>query len=473
MPRVGWFTPLPPTKSGISQYNCELLPALATEYDIDLFVDGHPEQFVSPDARVRLFSAHDFIWKNLARPYDVVVYQLGNARCHDYMWAYLVRYPGLVVLHDGQLHHARGRMLLQRRQPRREDYRHEFRFDHPDANPDLAELGAVGLLGSLTYLWPMLRIVVESSRRVLVHNGWLADHIREAHPGATVDVVEMGVAPPAPQSGARRQIRSRHGIAEDAVLFTAFGKVTPEKRVREAMRALASAAESIPHAHILVAGETVEYYDLQSEARRLGVSERITFSDYLRDEDIDDYLAASDVCLCMRWPTSRETSAAWLRCMAAGKPTISTDLVHTVDVPTLDPRNWSVLAGLKASTTTDIGNLWADHEQATSEARPVGVSIDILDESHSLKVAIRRLATDEKLRAMLGSNARALWAERFRLEGMVAGYQRVLAQLLQAAPERPQGLKGLPLHLRAHGAEHAESLVREIVGPEYHLRDAD
>ncbi len=246
-------------------------------------------------------------------------------------------------------------MLLQRRQPRREDYRREFRFNHPDANPDLAELGAVGLLGSLTYLWPMLRIVVEPSRRVLVHNDWLADQIREAHPGATVDVVEMGVPEPAPRPEARRQIRSRHGIAEDAVVFTAFGKVTPEKRVREAMRALASVTESAPHAHLLVAGETVEYYDLQSEAESLGLSERITFTGYLGDEEIDDYLAASDVCLCMRWPTSRETSASWLRSLAAGKPTISTDLVHTVDVPTLDPRNWSVLSAVARHDPASFG----------------------------------------------------------------------------------------------------------------------
>ena len=47
-------------------------------------------------------------------------------------------------------------------QPRRDDYRREFWFNHPDAPPDVAELGAVGLLGSLTYLFPMLRIVVES-----------------------------------------------------------------------------------------------------------------------------------------------------------------------------------------------------------------------------------------------------------------------------------------------------------------------
>ena len=101
------------------------------------------------------------------------------------------------------------------------------------------------------------------------------------------------------------------------------------------------------------------------------------------------------------------------------------------------------------------------------------MSIDILDEDHSLKLAIRRLATDEKLRVLLGSNARALWSKRFRLEGMVAGYRRVVAQLLQAPRGDANGLKTLPLHLRASGTEHAESIVSEIVGPEYHLLDAD
>src|SRR5581483_2954335 len=45
------------------------------------------------------------------------------------------------------------------------------------------------------------------------------------------------------------------------------------------------------------------------------------------------YLAASDVCLCLRWPTALETSAWWLRCMAAARATIVSDLAHTADVP--------------------------------------------------------------------------------------------------------------------------------------------
>jgi len=176
---------------------------------------------------------------------------------------------------------------------------------------------------------------------------------------------------------------------------------------------------------------------------------------------------------------------------------MSTDLVHTVDVPTLDPRNWSVLAGLKASTIdggktrigagetrTDAGETGTEAgetpkgeppagSETTSEAKPVGVSIDILDEGHSLKLAIRRLATDEKLRAALGSNARALWSERFRLQGMVEGYQDAIARALQTKTRAFETRAILPLHLRSSGAEHAESLVNEILGSEYHLRDAD
>jgi glycosyltransferase involved in cell wall biosynthesis len=449
MLRLAWFSPLPPVRSGIAQYNWDLLSSFARSHQIDLFADGLPGQFQVPGEGLRVFSAYDFLWMNRYSAYDVIVYQLGNAPCHDYLWAYLVRYPGLVVLHDGQLHHARGRMLLQQWQPKQDDYRHEFWFNHPDAHKDLAELGAAGLLGSLTYLWPMLRIVVESSRRILVHNEWLAAQIRDAHPGARVGVVEMGVPKPSPRADARARIRVRHNLPDDAVVFTAFGKVTPEKRVREAIHALSTLADVLPNARILLAGENVEYYDMPREAELLGIGHKVTAAGYVGDEEIDDYLVASDVCLCMRWPTSRETSASWLRCLAAGKPTISTDLAHTVDIPTLDPRNWSARSGLSSSVSVNTA--------------PVGISIDILDEAHSLKLALRRLASDEKLRGMLGANARELWRVRFQLESMVAGYAGAIEDTIQT-PVATAAATSLPQHLRSTGTEQAEALLQEVCG---------
>jgi glycosyltransferase involved in cell wall biosynthesis len=442
MARLAWFTPLAPLKSGISRYSRELMPELARSHDSDVFVDGKPAAFVAPDARVRLFAAHDFICNNRSDPYDLIVYHLGNAPYHDYMWAYLIRHPGLVVLHDGQLHHARARLLLQ--QKRYDDYRQEFWFNHPDAHVDLPELGVQGLLGSLTYCWPMLRTVVESSRMIVVHNNWLADQIRQAHPQARVQVVEMGVPEPAPQHDGREAIRTRHRIPANAVLFVALGKVTPEKRIGEALRALTGIREAVPHVHLLLAGEKVDYYDPVDEAKALGIENKVTVAGYVADAEIDDYIAAADVCLCTRWPTSRETSASWLRCLAAGRPTVTTDLVHNGDVPTFDARNGSVLG------TGD----------------PIGVSVDILDEKHSLASAMRALTQDAGLRNTLGTNARKLWNSRFRLEMMVESYRKVIDLAVTAPSPSAQTRAALPTHLLADGTEHAAGLLRDAGFPD-------
>lgn len=454
MPRLAWFTPLPPITSGDARYNVELLPGLSSAHEIDIFVDGHPDRFERPHANTPIHSAHDFVWKHFLRPYDLIVYQMGNAPCHDYMWAYLIRDPGLVVLHDGQLHHARARCLLQ--QKREDDYRSEFRFNHPDADVDVAELGIAGLLGSLTYLWPMRRVVIESARLVVVHSHILAAQIREQHPSAAITVVEMGVPAPKVRADAREVVRARHRIAADAVLFTAFGEVTPEKRISQAIQGLASIAGAVPNARLLLVGKEVDYYDAQAEARALGVADRVTTTGFVPHEEVAGYLAAADVCLCLRWPSSRETSAAWLRCLAAGRPTVITDLVHTIDIPSLDPRTWMLLHAPQI----------AGEPASRIPVEPACVSIDIVDEDHSLRLAMHRLAADARLRATLGESARRLWMKRFTLEGMVSGYLGAI-EAASAAPPPDEAIRArLPGHFFTDGTEHATRLLRESGLPE-------
>ena len=148
--RLAWFTPLPPIRSGISQYSIELIPTLSQNYEIDIFVNSQEDlRFIK--SALNILDAHDFIHKHTQDPYELIVYQMGNAPCHAYMWPYLVQYPGLVVLHDANLHHSRARTLLQEGRP--DDYRTEFSYNHPSAPCGVAELGLNGLLGSLYYLW--------------------------------------------------------------------------------------------------------------------------------------------------------------------------------------------------------------------------------------------------------------------------------------------------------------------------------
>src|SRR5438067_6207072 len=161
--RVAWFSPLPPVRSGIATVNAALLERLDGEMAIDCFVDrrAYP-QMRRPRERC-VFDAHDFVWKMRRAPYDLVVYQLGNAAWHDYMWAYLARYPGLVVLHDPRLHHARARHLLHER--RFDDYRREFWYDHPHASRDFVEYAVEGLGGPIYYQRSEERRVGKELRR--------------------------------------------------------------------------------------------------------------------------------------------------------------------------------------------------------------------------------------------------------------------------------------------------------------------
>ena len=418
MRRLAWFSPMPPSRTGIAAYSAEVVEALRTEH---LTIDVYPED-----------RAHDFLWKHLKQPYDLTVYQLGNSSYHDYMWPYLFRYPGLAVLHDARLHHARGAALLRR--GRVDDYRTEFALNHPDASADAAELAVSGFDNHLYYDWPMTALVIGTSRATAVHAPIFADELRTRHPESIVETIRLSqgeLVSDERARAARSRIRAMYGIPENAVLFGVMGGLTPEKRVSQVLRALASTLLYLGGVRLLLGGAAPAYYDVEADVRKRELQQDVTITGYLEsDDDFTDHLAACDVSVNLRWPTAREVSGPWLRALAAGRPTITIDLAHMADVPALDPRTWTV---------APVG--------VTSDDLPVTVALDILDEDHSLRLAMLRLAEDGGMRARLGAAARAYWLREHSKELMVDDYRRVIVRAMQApeadASARPQ----LPAHL--------------------------
>ena len=133
---TAYFSPMPPSRTGVAAFSAEMVASLAADHSIDVFVDESIAPRQTSGASTR--SAHDFLWLNHLDPYDLTVYQLGNSGAHDYQWPYVFRFPGLVVLHDARLHHARAASLLLR--GRTNDYRAEFAASERDTSADMAEL---------------------------------------------------------------------------------------------------------------------------------------------------------------------------------------------------------------------------------------------------------------------------------------------------------------------------------------------
>jgi glycosyltransferase involved in cell wall biosynthesis len=405
--RIAWFSPLPPDRSGIADYSDELLAQLAGRFDIDCY----PER-----------TAHDFVWRSRRAPYDLVVYHLGNARCHDYMWAYLVRYPGLVVLHDARLHHARARCLLDGW--RIDAYRDEFHYDHPAVDPAVTQFAIEGLGGPLYYLWPMVRVVMDSARSVAVHSPWVAADLREAYPRARVDTIRMGVPPRPVAVRGRSEIRRRLSLPDEAVVFAVFGKITAEKRVSAVLTTTEALAREGLSVFAMIVGDPDGYAPLAREIAARGLAGRVRVTGHVTHDAIGDHLAAADVCLCLRWPTALETSAAWLRCIAAARATVVSDLAHLVDIP-------------------------AD----------VAARVDPVDEPSSLLHVMRRLTVDTAWRETLAANGHAYWQASHAIEMMAADYERLLPMAASRPAPSPDGL---PDHFLADYSGVARETIRHV-----------
>ena len=275
--RLAWFSPMPPARSGVAACSRDLVSALRDQHTIDVFVD---DPLVSGSADGR--SAHEFLWRHRLDPYDLTVYQVGNSSNHDYLWPYLFRFPGLAVLHDVRLHHARAAALLRR--GRVDHYRAEFAANHPELDPSLAEMAVAGFDTPLYYHWPMTRLIARTSRLIAVHTRAAAAALRAEDPEAAIREVALGhgqALDDAARRAARGRARARWSIPADTLVFGCFGGLTVEKRVPQILKAFAATLAYAPKSRLLLAGDSPDPRALRADIHRLGLDAHVTITGYL------------------------------------------------------------------------------------------------------------------------------------------------------------------------------------------------
>src|SRR5262249_53580422 len=126
-------------------------------------------------------------------------------------------------------------------------------------------------------------------------------------------------------------LRQRYGIPAGAAVLGSFGFQTPMKRTHVAVRALAR--PELATAHLLIAGEVSPHNDLEGLARKLGVADRVHLVGYVAYDELQGAIAASDLCLNLRYPSAGETSASLLRILAVGRPAIVNEYAQFRDLP--------------------------------------------------------------------------------------------------------------------------------------------
>jgi hypothetical protein len=156
--------------------------------------------------------------------------------------------------------------------------------------------------------------------------------LAEEDPQLAVRRVPMGIPlPPVASREAGLAFRRARGIPADAPLIGSFGFQTPIKRTEVAIRALA--APGLERVRLLVAGELSPYANYDALAAELGVADRVHVTGFLPFEELDAAIAATDLCLNLRYPTAGETSASLLRILAVGRPVLVSQYAEFGDLP--------------------------------------------------------------------------------------------------------------------------------------------
>lgn len=376
--KVAYFSPMPPERSGISDYSALLLPELRQRIDVAVVRRGK---------------------KRAPRGVDACLYHVGNnPDAHGWIVEALRRRPGVVVLHDFVLHHLVAGLTIGRRD------------GHGYLDAMEREGGVVGrLLGHAVLdkrippLWEnrpedfhLAGEILDLASALIVHSRYVRDRARAAGFERPIFVVSHP-AWPAPAVQPER--------VEAEPLFGAFGNLNATKRVPQLLEAFARVRRSHPDARLLLVGATSPGFDLERRLQRLGLdASGLIREDYVTEDRLWALMAACDAVVALRAPTMGETSGGAIRALTLGKPLVVSDVGWFRELP----------GDAALKIPPDAG------------------------EADTLTAALELLATREDVRMAMGEAARAVAVGEHDVGRSAEAYVAALEQVAGGAVAQEQ-----------------------------------
>jgi glycosyltransferase involved in cell wall biosynthesis len=298
--RVAYYSPMPPSRSGIADYSALLLPALRRHVEVEVARPGRFRR--APSA-------------------DVSLYHVGNdPDAHGWIVEALRRRPGVVCLHEIVLHHLVAGITLARGDA-------AGYLDAMEADYGLAgRLLAYGVLDNrIPPLWetrpqdfPLAGEVIRLAESLIVHSRYVEERAREAgyegpirripHPAWPAPVVEAAEIDGSPLVGC-------------------FGHQNESKRLPELYAAFARLRERRPGARLLVVGSA------SPRVASITPPEGVIREGYVDEDRLWSLIAACDIVVSLRSPTMGETSGGVIRALSVGRPLVVSDVGWFSELP--------------------------------------------------------------------------------------------------------------------------------------------
>jgi glycosyltransferase involved in cell wall biosynthesis/SAM-dependent methyltransferase len=292
---------MPPSKSGIADYSAALVSELEKLVDITVF-DG-PDRAYDPAL------------------FDLDVYHVGNNPFHTYVYEAALRRPGVVVMHEANLHHLIADYTIRRGDwdaymaevvlnGTARDIEFSYRVRALEVGPDYEAV-------------KMTKRILDSARGVVVHSQFMVDEMRDGGFAGPIARIPHGSWLPAAD---RLEWRSKLGLDASTPLIGAFGFIKPYKRIAESLRAMRRLVRVAPEARMILVGEPHPEFPVHDLIRSLDIEDYVRVLGFTPIEHFTGYMSACDIILNLRYPTVGESSGSMLRALGLGKAVLVSDI---------------------------------------------------------------------------------------------------------------------------------------------------
>ncbi|MBA2411298.1 MAG: glycosyltransferase, partial [Burkholderiaceae bacterium] len=337
--RIAIFTPLPPCRSGVADYNAALLPFLGRYFAIDLYVDDYEvsDSYLRSNFTIR--PHQQFLSR--ADDYDAVVYEMGNSEFHAYMLDHLFRHPGIVVLHDAFLSGMYG--FLDFNAGESGSFKREMIHSHGSrARRYFAPVQATrDPVGDAMIALPATKSVIDRATGIVSHSPFNREvalaHYPEGWAAPYRIVNQMTRERPMLSAARRAETRGELALGEDDFLVCTFGHVVWTKcgnLLLEAFRHSAFGRD--PRARLLYVGELAKDdfgHALEEAIAASGIGDRVSVTGYVDEERYERFLSVTDLAVQLRTNSRGGTSKGVLDCLAHGVPVALNDAGSFEDYP--------------------------------------------------------------------------------------------------------------------------------------------
>jgi glycosyltransferase involved in cell wall biosynthesis/SAM-dependent methyltransferase len=306
--RVAFLSPLPPARSGIADYSEALIESLKPLVELEVF--SGPQQAFDP-----------------AR-YDIALYHVGNNGHHGFVYETALRHPGVVVMHESNLHHLMADLTIKRGDW--DAYVRECEYEGGPAALAFAERVRKLEVGPDYEGVPMTKRLLAASRGVVVHSRFMQEEMRTAGFAGPTAVIPHGAwIPQADRNGFRHKL----GLDEATPLVGIFGFLKPYKRITESLRAFRRLLRLMPNVKMILVGEPHPEFPVEAMIRSMGLSANVRVLGFAPIEDFVGYLGACDIVLNLRFPTVGESSGTLLRSLGLGKAVMVSEVGSFAEFP--------------------------------------------------------------------------------------------------------------------------------------------